>query len=61
MKRGRYYKSYKEFLNNGGTPSMLQDCCHVSGSVAGMRKQFWGYACDVVRRGNYIYRIDWSK
>ena len=28
-----------------------------SGRVIGMRKLFWGYECDVVRVGSWIYKV----
>lgn len=56
---GRYYPSEKAYIlakgrriNKNNTP-----CIHVSGSVRGMRKQFWGYSCDVVRIGQWIYKV----
>lgn len=56
---GRYYKSEREYTNATGkmvdrehSPSI-----HVSGSVRGMRKKFWGYKCDVVRVGEWIYKV----
>jgi len=57
-KHGRYFKSKKALRNATGKaihpnwPSI-----HVGGSVRGMRKLFWGDECDVVRAGNYIYRV----
>ena len=33
-------------------------CIHISGSVAGMRRDFWGYKCDVVRVGQWIYKAN---
>lgn len=33
-------------------------CIHVSGSIAGMRRNFWGYKCDVVRVGQWIYKAN---
>lgn len=59
MKHGRYYKSLKEWINAGGNYSILNaPCIHVSGSVKGMRRDFWGYACDVVRVGSWIYKAN---
>ena len=60
MKRGRYYKSLKEWINagHGNYPLENGPCIHVSGSVKGMRKQFLGYECDVVRVGNWIYKVN---
>lgn len=56
-KRGKYYKSLKDWLHAGGDYSILHaPSIHISGSVRGMRKLFWGYECDVVRIGNYIYK-----
>lgn len=33
-------------------------CIHISGSVAGMRRDFGGYKCDVVRVGQWIYKAN---
>lgn len=60
-KKGRYYKSLRAYENaNGRTEKAVRNCpcIHVSGSVKGMRRQFWGYECDVVRIGSYIYKVD---
>jgi hypothetical protein len=27
-------------------------------SIAGMRKLFWGYDCDIARQGVYIFKIN---
>ena len=58
MQRGRYFKNEREYMNARGQRIDRNRCpsIHVSGSVKGMRKQFWGYECDVVRIGNYIYK-----
>ena len=58
-RRGRYYRSEKEYMNAAGHNRVPKDspCIHVSGSVRGMRKQFWGYECDVVRVGQWIYKV----
>ena len=58
-RRGRYYRSEKEYMNAAGCNRVPKDCpcIHVSGSVRGMRKQFWGYECDVVRVGQWIYKV----
>ena len=59
MKKGRYFKSRREYENatgqrfNPNVPSFS-----VTGSLAGMRKLYWGYACDVVRVGAYIYKVN---
>lgn len=55
---GRYFKSLKEYEFAGGNKESLLNCpcIHISGSVRGMRKQFWGYECDIVRVGNWIYK-----
>ena len=56
-RRGRYYRSEKEYMNaTGHRVHKDSPCIHVSGSVSGMRKQFWGYECDVVRVGQWIYK-----
>lgn len=59
-KRGRYYRSLREYKNAGGNARGIKNapCIHVSGSVAGMRRDFWGYSCDVVRIGSYIYKAN---
>ena len=53
---GHYYHSLKEYERRVGMSGKNITCIHVTGSVKGMRKQFWGYQCDVVRVGNYIYK-----
>lgn len=59
MKKGKYYKSLSEWLLNGGSKDILNNASiHRSGSIKGMRKLFWGYECDVVRVGNYIYKAN---
>ena len=57
MKRtGCYFSSAKKyFYARGKMPSTKRPCIHVSGSIRGMRKLFWGYDRDVVRSGNYYY------
>ena len=57
---GKYYKSLREFENDNGTRHGIKNspCIHVSGSVSGMRKLFWGYDCDVVRIGNWVYKVN---
>lgn len=59
-KKGRYFRSLTEWENYGGRPSDIENrpCIHVTGSVKGMRKMFWGYECDVVRCGNWIYKVN---
>ncbi len=58
-KKGRYYKSLREWVNAGGSEDVVnRPCIHASGSVKGMRKLFWGYSCDVVRVGNWIYKAN---
>lgn len=56
---GRYFNSMREYENAGGSKRDIinKPCIHRTGSVSGMRKQFWGYACDVVRVGNWIYKV----
>lgn len=55
--KGKYYKSLKEYMNAGGSRQVLNNpCIHVSGSIRGMRRDFWGYKCDVVRVGLWIYK-----
>lgn len=56
---GHYYHSLKEYERRVGMSGKYiknNPYIHVTGSVKGMRKQFWGYQCDVVRVGNYIYK-----
>lgn len=58
---GHYYRSLNEYVRMVGMSGKYiknNPCIHVTGSVKGMRKQFWGYQCDVVRIGNYIYKVD---
>lgn len=56
---GRYFRSYKELVNLRGKYPHIKECpsIHISGSVRGMRKLYWGYACDVVRIGEWVYRV----
>ena len=56
-----YYHSLKEYERKTGRRNTgVKNCpsIHSTGSVKGMRKQFWGYTCDVVRVGNYIYKVN---
>ena len=56
---GHYYHSLKEYermVGMSGKYIKNNPCNHVTGSVKGMRKQFWGYQCDVDSIGNYIYK-----
>lgn len=58
---GHYYRFLNEYVRMVGMSGKYiknNPCIHVTGSVKGMRKQFWGYQCDVVRIGNYIYKVD---
>lgn len=58
---GHYYRSLNEYVRMVGMSGKYiknNPCIHVTGSIKGMRKQFWGYQCDVVRVGNYIYKVD---
>lgn len=56
---GHYYKSLKAWINAGGSKYVVNcPCIHISGSVAGMRRDFWGYKCDVVRVGQWIYKAN---
>mgnify|MGYP004528303395 FL=1 len=58
---GHYYRSLNEYVRMVGMSGKYiknNPCIHVTGSIKGMRKQFWGYKCDVVRVGNYIYKVD---
>lgn len=32
--------------------------CESRESIAGMRRDFWGYKCDVVRVGQWIYKAN---
>lgn len=60
MKKGRYFSSLKEYINAGGNVSDIENCPSISvtGSVKGMRRKFWGYKCDVVRVGSWIYKVN---
>lgn len=58
---GHYYRSRKEYeYKTGKSGKYIKNnpCIHVTGSIKGMRKQFWGYRCDVVRVGDYIYKVN---
>ena len=57
-RRGRYFKSYRKYRNATGQTIDREKApsIHCTGSVRGMRKQFWGYECDVVRIGQWIYK-----
>lgn len=57
-KRGKVY-TLNQWLAVGGKRSDLNRCpsFHKSGSVSGMRKLYYGYACDMVKSGDYIYVI----
>lgn len=55
-KRGRYFSSPKEYER--ATGKRFTENCPSAGphpNVSGMRKCFWGYDRDVVRKGNYCY------
>lgn len=56
---GRYFRSLKEYELAGGSKNDLRDAPSIdaTGSVRGMRKLFWGYDCDVVRTGGWIYKV----
>lgn len=60
--RGHYFKNATEAINNGYNVSKntLEHLAsiHYTGSVTGIRKQSWGYKCDVVRIGCYIYNLN---
>ncbi len=58
-KRGKVY-SLKQWLANGGNISDLENKpnFNVSGSVAGMRKLYYGYTCDIVKYDGYYYRVN---
>ena len=57
--KGRYYKSRCEVENATGRKFNCDDhpSIHISGSVLGMRKLYWGYNCDVVRIGDWVYKV----
>lgn len=56
---GKYYHSLREWLNAGGSIDILKaPNIHRTGSVKGMRRDFWGTSCDVVRIGNWIYKAN---
>ena len=57
-RRGKYYKSLKEYVLAGNNADGIRNApsIHVTGSVKGMRRDFWGTECDVVRIGSYIYK-----
>lgn len=60
MKKGRYFSSLKEYVDAGGNASDIENCPSISvtESVKGMRRKFWGYECDVVRVGSWIYKVN---
>ena len=59
MERGRYFKSKREYeRQTGKTFNDNVPSISVTGSVRGMRKTQWGKYCDVVRVGNYIYKVN---
>lgn len=57
--RGCYYRSERAYTLATGrkVDTEHSPSIHVSGSVRGMRKLFWGYKCDVVRVGQWIYKV----
>lgn len=42
---------------------LVGDCpnFHRSGSITGMRRQFYGYAAQLIRCGSYIYNVAKSR
>lgn len=59
MKKGRFYKSKREYeARTGARFNPNAPSISVTGSLSGMRKLYWGYACDVVRVGAYIYKVN---
>ncbi len=56
MNKGQYFSSPKKYsYARGKKATTIAPCIHVSGSIRGMRKLFWGYDRDVVRIGSYYY------
>lgn len=57
---GHYYSSLKQYENITGRHFNKNACPSISitGSVRGMRELFWGYKCDVVRVGRYVYKVN---
>ena len=46
-------KTYRDFMTNSNFPSF-----HKSGSIRGMKEQFYGKDALLVRCGSYIYNVD---
>lgn len=59
MKKGKVY-TLKQWLNMGGKYSDLDNVpsFSVSGSVVGMRKLYYGYACDLVKHNGYYHKVN---
>ena len=59
MKKGKTY-SLEQWLAIGGSIADLADKPNFSatGSVAGMRKLYYGYKCDLVRYKGYYYKVN---
>ena len=57
--RGRFYTSLKKYAMATGRTVDTDKCpsIHISGSMKAMRKQFWGYRCDIVCIGRYYYAV----
>ena len=57
--KGKFYSSLRKYINVTGNIPNLSRCpsIHVTGSIKGMRKQYWGKECDIVRCGLYYYAI----
>lgn len=59
MKKGKVY-SLKQWLAIGGSMADLNNKPNFasSGSVAGMRKLYYGYTCDLVRYRGFYYKVN---
>ena len=59
MKKGKVY-SLKQWLENGGSMADLNNkpSFAISGSVAGMRKLYYGYTCDLVKFRGFYYKVN---
>ena len=57
--RGHYYPSLRQYAAATGRTVDTDKCpsIHISGSIRGMRKEFWGYRCDIVCIGRYYYAV----
>ena len=59
MKKGKVY-SLQQWLENGGSIADLnrKPSFSTTGSVAGMRKLYYGYICDLVKFRGFYYKVN---